>query len=86
MTTKTVDVNDARVRLAELLDEVAAGTEVILMEDNEPRARLVAIALDAEPVKQRIPNLHPGSMTMCDDFDDPLPDEFWTGELCIVPD
>lgn len=30
--------------------------------------------------EERIPNLHPGAMRMHDDFDEPLPDEFWFGE------
>lgn len=81
MTTKTVEVHEAQQQLADLLNEVAAGTEIILTEGNEPRARLVAIAPHEGPLKPRIPNLHPGSMTMSEDFDDPLPDEFWTGEL-----
>lgn len=29
---------------------------------------------------QRVGNLHPGNFQMSDDFDDPLPDEFWLGE------
>ena len=29
---------------------------------------------------QRLPNLHHGQIWMSDDFDDPLPDEFWLGE------
>lgn len=49
---------------------------------------LVRQAVDAEkdkiapttPAKQRIFDLHPGAMWMSDDFDDPLPDEFWLGE------
>jgi prevent-host-death family protein len=77
MTTKTVEVQDAQQQLALLLDEVAAGTEIILTEDNKPRARLVAINV---VVPRRIPGLNRGSMTMSDDFDEPLPDEFWTGE------
>jgi hypothetical protein len=31
-------------------------------------------------LKPRTPNLHPGSVWMSDDFDDPLPDEFWFGD------
>jgi len=30
---------------------------------------------------RRVGNLHPGNFQMSDDFDDPLPDEFWLGEL-----
>lgn len=32
------------------------------------------------PTQKRIFDLHPGAMWMSDDFDDPLPDEFWLGE------
>ncbi len=28
----------------------------------------------------RIPGLHSGKVWMSEDFDDPLPDEFWLGE------
>ena len=30
--------------------------------------------------KPRILGLHPGAIWMSDDFDDPLPDEFWLGD------
>lgn len=29
---------------------------------------------------ERIPGLHKGMIWMSDDFNDPLPDEFWLGE------
>jgi hypothetical protein len=32
------------------------------------------------PKKGRILGMHPGSIWMSDDFDDPLPDEFWFGD------
>jgi hypothetical protein len=31
------------------------------------------------PIQERRPGLHPGAMTTEPDFDDPLPDEVWTG-------
>ncbi len=30
--------------------------------------------------KPRILGMHPGAITMSDDFDDPLPDEFWLSD------
>ncbi len=30
--------------------------------------------------QERIPGLHAGMIWISDDFDDPLPDEFWLGE------
>ena len=35
---------------------------------------------DVELNQPRILGLHPGAMWTSDDFDDPLPDEFWLGE------
>jgi hypothetical protein len=34
----------------------------------------------SEKAKLRTPNLGAGTVWMSDDFDDPLPDEFWLGE------
>ena len=77
MTTKMVEVHQAQQQLAQLLAQVAAGTEIILTEGQEPRARLVPIT---PPAPRRVPGLHAGSMTTSPDFDGPLPDESWTGE------
>lgn len=54
--------------------------------------RIIRLALDNElPVETlnqspeqelppRIPDLHAGAIWTSDDFDDPLPDEFWLGD------
>ena len=73
-TTKTVDIQDAD--LTELLALVREGTEIILAEGDKPLARLVP----AEPKKKRILGLHAGMIQTSDDFDEPLPDEFWLGK------
>ena len=42
---------------------------------------LESVTATVEPqLTPRTPNLHPGSVWMSDDFDDPLPDEFWFGD------
>ena len=76
MTTKSVEIQEAQQHLAELVAQVATGTEIILLDGQTPLARLVPIA--AQTV-QRVPGLHAGSMTMHPDFDQPLPDDFWLG-------
>jgi len=76
MTTKSVEIHEAQQHLAELIAQVATGTEIILLEGQTPRARLVPLA--SHPVK-RVPGLHAGSMTIHADFDQPLPDDFWFG-------
>jgi len=72
MLTKTIDVKKKLPDLKGLLSLVAEGTEVVLTEDNTPIARLV-------PISKRISGLHAGAIWMSEDFDEPLPDEFWTG-------
>jgi antitoxin (DNA-binding transcriptional repressor) of toxin-antitoxin stability system len=76
MGTKTVELSDAEGHLAELVAQAAAGTEVVLTEGRTPRARLVAVAAGSAA---RVPGLHPGCMKASEDFDAPLPDEFWVG-------
>ncbi|HEX3051929.1 MAG TPA: hypothetical protein VHP83_14815 [Aggregatilineaceae bacterium] len=71
MNTKTVDIQEVEGRWQEVLAWVREGTEVILTEDEKPVVRLSPM--------QRIPDLFPGGW-ISDDFDDPLPDEFWLGE------
>ena len=76
MLRKTVDIRDAQQQLAELLEQADAGTEVILTDGQQHRARLVPIP----PIStRRVSGLHAGSMIASADFDTPLPDDFWTG-------
>jgi len=73
MQKETVDVGEAQSHLREILDKVNAGVQVILSENEKPVALLV-------PFSQRIAGLHSGSICTSKDFNEPLPDEFWTGE------
>jgi antitoxin (DNA-binding transcriptional repressor) of toxin-antitoxin stability system len=72
MLTKTIDIRKEPTDLKGLLSLIAEGAEVVLTEGNKPVARLV-------PIGKRIAGLHSGSMRMTEDFDEPLPEEFWTG-------
>lgn len=77
MLTKTIDVQEAQMSLKDLLSLVVEGTEIVLTEGSTPLARLVPITLPTTP---RIAGLHSGEIWASDDFDQPLPEEFWTGE------
>lgn len=72
--TTTIDVETAQTPLSELISLVMSGSEVILAEGEIPLVRLVPVTTE------RIPDLHPGAMIISDDFDAPLPDEFWLGK------
>lgn len=78
MTTQTVTVQEAQARLVELLTLAQTGNEIIIAEDNKPVARLIGIA--GPKRKRRIAGLQRGKIWVSDDFDAPLPDDFWTSE------
>ena len=71
----TIDIQDLPARFEEALRLAASGHEVIVLDAGTPRARLVPVAEAGE----RVPGLHAGAMQPTDDFDAPLPDEFWAG-------
>jgi antitoxin (DNA-binding transcriptional repressor) of toxin-antitoxin stability system len=75
MAAKTVEVRDAETQLAELISLAEAGMEIILTEQSTPRARLVPFSQGAP----RVAGLHAGAVWCSDDFDQPLPDVYWTG-------
>jgi len=72
MLTRTIDVKKELPDLKSLLSLVAEGTEIVLTEGDTPVARLVAVG-------KRVPGLHAGAIRTREDFDEPLSDEFWTG-------
>ena len=75
MLAKQVDVQ--KTNLKELLALVREGTEVLLTEDDTPVTRIVPV--EKKP-RKRVMGLHAGMWEVSDDFDAPLPDEFWLGE------
>jgi antitoxin (DNA-binding transcriptional repressor) of toxin-antitoxin stability system len=73
---KTITVDEAETRLSELLDEAAAGEEIIIAkgEGKGPRARLTPLP----PAGEKRPVVYgawKGKVWIADDFDDPLPDD-----------
>lgn len=76
MPTTRIDVHDLAERLAEVVSLAATGTEVIVTEDSVPRAKLLPYV----PAKPRVLGLHPGAIETTEDFDAPLPEEFWLGQ------
>ena len=84
MSNKTIDVNKVHLTLKELLSLVNADTEIIITEGNKPLARLISLGETEENTTEtsslRQPGLHPGTIWTSEDFDEPLPEEFWTGK------
>lgn len=76
MTATTIDVRDAQTQLMQLLALALKGGDVVIAKDNVPLVRLVPV----KPQKQaRTAGMHHGAMRMSEDFNDPLPDDFWSG-------
>lgn len=69
-----IDVKELPARFREVLSLSKSGEEIIVTEGGVPLARLFAIL----PGNPRIPGLHPGALEPAEDFDAPLPSEFWT--------
>lgn len=76
--TKTIDLSQ-QPTLAELLALTAQGNEVVLVNAGKPVATLSPAEQPSllKPTR-RTPGLLPQAfLHVSDDFDDPLPDEFW---------
>ncbi|MFH1975718.1 MAG: toxin-antitoxin (TA) system antitoxin [Pseudomonadota bacterium] len=73
MLTKTIDIKKKPPDIKVLLSLVADGTEIVLTDNDIPIARLVQIG-------KRVAGLHAGAIRISEDFDEPLPDEFWVGK------
>jgi antitoxin (DNA-binding transcriptional repressor) of toxin-antitoxin stability system len=78
MFAKQIDLQEKETTVEELLALIEDGSEVILTKGETPVARVLPIK--ELPKKERSPGMHPNSIWMSDDFNDPLPDEFWFGD------
>ncbi len=68
---KQVNVHEAKTHLSRLLEEAAAGEEIVIAKAGRPVARLVAVQADAG---ERRLGLWRGRITMQADFEE-LPEE-----------
>lgn len=69
----TVNIYEAKTQLSKLVDEAAAGKDVVISRNGRPVARLVAINKN----RKRMVGFGAleGKGWIADDFDAPLPDE-----------
>lgn len=75
--TQTVNVDEAKNQLHDLLALALAGNEIIITKDGKPLARLVPVAPQA---KARVAGLNRGEIWVSEDFDETLPDDCWIGQ------
>jgi prevent-host-death family protein len=68
----TVNIHEAKTHLSRLVDEVAAGAEIIIAKAGKPMARLTPIS---KPIRKKRLGLLKGKVKVPDDFNAPLDDE-----------
>jgi prevent-host-death family protein len=69
---RTVNIHAAKTHLSRLVEDAAAGEEIVIAKAGKPLARLCPLA----PVpKKRVLGRLRGKLIVPDDFDAPLPDE-----------
>lgn len=69
-----VTIEDAKSRLAEMIEHLLPGEEIIITRDEEPVARLIAEPKKPEKPQRKLGSLKGTVMHMAADFDAPLED------------
>ncbi len=71
---QTINIHAAKTQLSRLVDEAAAGEEIIIARAGKPIARLVPLATPPT-LQKRVLGRLAGQLTVPADFDTPLPDD-----------
>ena len=72
-----INLDKVEKQLADLLAIVECNDEIVIAQNGQPIARLTSVA---PKKKKRIAGLNRGMIWTSEDFDAPLPDEFWLGK------
>jgi prevent-host-death family protein len=67
-----VNIHAAKTHFSRLIDQAAAGEEIVIARAGKPVARIVPLEAPKPP---RMLGLLKGSLVIPDDFDAPLPDD-----------
>ncbi len=70
--TRTVDIREAKTDFSRLVEQAAAGAEIVIAMAGRPMARLAPLRDGKRPRK---PGCLAGQFHVSDDFDTPLPDD-----------
>jgi prevent-host-death family protein len=70
--SKLINIHEAKTHLSRLVEQVAAGEEIVIAKAGKPMARLVPLVA---AVKRKHFGLFKGRITVPEDFDAPLPPE-----------
>jgi prevent-host-death family protein len=73
---KTINIHAAKTHLSSLVEEAAAGEEIVIAKAGKPVARIVALE---KPDARKTFGMWKGKIWVSDDFDAPLPQELLKG-------
>lgn len=76
MSTTIIDIQKNSISVIDLLSLIQDNTEVVLTDGDIALAKVTPINHFQGKITPKA-GLHLGAMVMSDDFDEPLPDEFW---------
>jgi prevent-host-death family protein len=68
---RVLNLYEAKSKLSSLVEEAAAGHEIIIAKSGKPRARLMPL----KPRVRRRPGAYKGKVFIARDFDAPLPQD-----------
>jgi prevent-host-death family protein len=71
MATTVINIHEAKTHLSRLIEDVAAGAEIIIARAGKPMARLIPVVT---PVRKKSLGLLKGKIKVPDDFNAPLDD------------
>ncbi|MGD1912346.1 MAG: DUF2281 domain-containing protein [Rivularia sp. (in: cyanobacteria)] len=79
MTSQTVNITETLIAKLQSLSPEQQQTlldfaEFLVQRHTQPQP------IQTQPAQQRVPDLNRGEIWMSEDFNEPLPDEFWMGE------
>ncbi len=72
MSTQTINIYEAKTHLSKLVEQAAAGEDVIIGRGGKPVARLTRLAAPKRTIRFGVLK---GKVKVADDFDTPLPRE-----------
>ncbi|MCT7956492.1 toxin-antitoxin (TA) system antitoxin [Laspinema palackyanum] len=75
MSPKTFEITSLPENLIELLADLQNQTEILLTSEGVPFAKVLPLP-SQQPMIPKV-GLNYGAMVMSNDFDEPLPDDFW---------
>nr|WP_295831495.1 type II toxin-antitoxin system prevent-host-death family antitoxin [uncultured Azospirillum sp.] len=84
-----IPLSEADGHMAELIERVENGEEIVILRDGKPAVKLVSVADPENPpgmACSRMLGIAKGQIQIADDFDDPLPDDVLKSFYGLAPD